>query len=465
MKTRALILLCILLAAVLSRAIAASQIGESEVKFLYPESIKSGARKEHLQARGVFDIDDLFNITGVEFSEADSQQLMRIHFKDDVFYGGTEGYAEDWLAANGVVSEALADLDGDGREEYLLVCLVSQSIEEDYEVYWENQWSIAIYEQQGDGYALKCEFPVDFSWWGERSISLVDSEGRSRILVEDVNFWDGGHGGVTATLYGYDGNGVTVDAHLYASVGEDSFLAIGLIEPRDVKELWKVAGEDDPAILSEFGLRKGGNYWAYDRIDWEIDGRVFEPDDNGGVSRLNSMAFIGFDQISAKAKDYGIHAFYIVDGMEYALYVERGAPVLLWAREDFEDNGSAYIDIITHYIETPLIDSTGREGNLPYPKDVLPRIPKDTGKAISDEENAAGKEPAAQRAQTLCATGDVNLRDKPSLKGKVITGIPQGTLMEYLDKTSTDDRGVKWYKVRYNGKKGWVSSKYSKMSN
>ena len=60
-------------------------------------------------------------------------------------------------------------------------------------------------------------------------------------------------------------------------------------------------------------------------------------------------------------------------------------------------------------------------------------------------------------------TGDVNLRKGAGLGYKSIRTISQGTTLTY-DKTAKDDRGVKWYRVTYKGKTGWVSSKYAKES-
>jgi len=57
--------------------------------------------------------------------------------------------------------------------------------------------------------------------------------------------------------------------------------------------------------------------------------------------------------------------------------------------------------------------------------------------------------------------GDCNMRDYPSLNGGKLTVLRNGAVADYLGQTSTDNRGVDWYYVSYNGKTGWVSSKYS----
>lgn len=61
--------------------------------------------------------------------------------------------------------------------------------------------------------------------------------------------------------------------------------------------------------------------------------------------------------------------------------------------------------------------------------------------------------------------GDVNLRTSPSLNGGKLTAMKEGQTAAYLNGSSVDDRGVVWYKVSFNGKTGWVSSRYSELYN
>ena len=69
---------------------------------------------------------------------------------------------------------------------------------------------------------------------------------------------------------------------------------------------------------------------------------------------------------------------------------------------------------------------------------------------------------AALAAGKIKTTGDVNIRKGPGLDYATSGNVGSGKVFEY-DKTSVDERGVKWYKVSYNGKTGWISSKYSKI--
>lgn len=61
------------------------------------------------------------------------------------------------------------------------------------------------------------------------------------------------------------------------------------------------------------------------------------------------------------------------------------------------------------------------------------------------------------------ATGDVYVRKGPDRDYSEIGLLTTGTTVSYLGEKKTDYRGVAWYKVNYNGKAGWVSSKYSKI--
>jgi uncharacterized protein YraI len=63
---------------------------------------------------------------------------------------------------------------------------------------------------------------------------------------------------------------------------------------------------------------------------------------------------------------------------------------------------------------------------------------------------------------TVVATdGDTNVRTGPGLSYSQLGTLYRGSSATYLGDSSVDDRGVRWYKVRYNGKTGWVSSKYT----
>ena len=58
--------------------------------------------------------------------------------------------------------------------------------------------------------------------------------------------------------------------------------------------------------------------------------------------------------------------------------------------------------------------------------------------------------------------GKSNIRTGPGREYKSIGVLHRGEDVRYLGDTSVDERGVVWYKVRYNDRDAWVSSMYTK---
>ena len=63
----------------------------------------------------------------------------------------------------------------------------------------------------------------------------------------------------------------------------------------------------------------------------------------------------------------------------------------------------------------------------------------------------------------VVATGIVNIRKAPSLDADLVSGMKKGGMATYLNEQSVDNRGVTWFKVKLNGRTGWVSSMYSRL--
>ena len=74
--------------------------------------------------------------------------------------------------------------------------------------------------------------------------------------------------------------------------------------------------------------------------------------------------------------------------------------------------------------------------------------------SVSKDKKASGK--------TVKATGNMHLRKGPGLDYAEICVIKTGKTATYMGSTKKDARGVAWYKVSFNGRTGWVSSRYSK---
>ena len=85
-------------------------------------------------------------------------------------------------------------------------------------------------------------------------------------------------------------------------------------------------------------------------------------------------------------------------------------------------------------------------------------------KTSAPDANYSGPEESMSGKVVVIKGASVNVRSKPNLNGTNLGIVGEGTKLTFLGARSTDSRGVAWYKVSYNGKTGWVSSKYSSVS-
>lgn len=85
-----------------------------------------------------------------------------------------------------------------------------------------------------------------------------------------------------------------------------------------------------------------------------------------------------------------------------------------------------------------------------------PSTSKPSSSSSSSSGNATGQ-------RVTAVDGNLNVRTGPGLSYKDIGTIKEGNSASYLGKSSVDERGVTWYYVNFNGKKGWVSSKWGKL--
>jgi len=58
-------------------------------------------------------------------------------------------------------------------------------------------------------------------------------------------------------------------------------------------------------------------------------------------------------------------------------------------------------------------------------------------------------------------SGKSNVRTGPGLAYRSLGTLHKDESARYLHETSVDDRGVTWYKIRWNGREAWVSSRYT----
>ena len=72
---------------------------------------------------------------------------------------------------------------------------------------------------------------------------------------------------------------------------------------------------------------------------------------------------------------------------------------------------------------------------------------------------------STKEAGTVTTTGDVNVRSGPGINYNKLSVIYNGTKLKYAGESSTDSRGVTWYKVKLpDNSYGWISSAYSEFS-
>lgn len=62
-------------------------------------------------------------------------------------------------------------------------------------------------------------------------------------------------------------------------------------------------------------------------------------------------------------------------------------------------------------------------------------------------------------------TGDCNVRAEANLDGKIIGTVPEGGIAPFCLDAKLDERDVRWYLIAYGEQMGWVSSKYSVLTN
>lgn len=58
--------------------------------------------------------------------------------------------------------------------------------------------------------------------------------------------------------------------------------------------------------------------------------------------------------------------------------------------------------------------------------------------------------------------GKSHVRTGPGLDYKSIGVLHRGEDARFLGETAYDERGVKWFKIRWDGRSAWVSSMYTK---
>ena len=97
--------------------------------------------------------------------------------------------------------------------------------------------------------------------------------------------------------------------------------------------------------------------------------------------------------------------------------------------------------------------------------------------AYAEKYSSSSSDSSSQSNSTVVSTydidgkyvkvvgGSVNIRSNAGTSYKVVGSMPSGAYGTCQGVAAKDTRGVVWYKVKYNGVTGWVSSRYSKITN
>lgn len=113
--------------------------------------------------------------------------------------------------------------------------------------------------------------------------------------------------------------------------------------------------------------------------------------------------------------------------------------------------------------QAPIADFTTEPTAAPtrVPTAVPTRVPTKAPNAVPTRVQTAV--PTKASTYVVVDSGDTNVRSGPGLGYTSVGVLRNGTQVRYLNLVSTDERGVDWYWIEYNGNSAWVSSRYTKL--
>ncbi len=177
-------------------------IGFVNGKAAYAESVSENEIQAQL---GIFNFDELTNVSEVETSKDGNYQSFDVYFESGVYYGGSDGYVDEWLTSDGIVAEIEIDMDGDQQDEY--VALYVKPV-------WEygyryDEFRIVICEAENGKYVKKADFECSFDMYGfgeRRYVKIVScDEGALIVSGED----DAPN--ISMSVFSYDGQKAYVE--------------------------------------------------------------------------------------------------------------------------------------------------------------------------------------------------------------------------------------------------------------
>ena len=121
--------------------------------------------------------------------------------------------------------------------------------------------------------------------------------------------------------------------------------------------------------------------------------------------------------------------------------VKYDARGVAWYSVDFDDQ--------TGWVSSAYATATSTPGDATY-----------GGGGSRSNDTFAGSQYATSGSYVEI-NGKCNVRTGPSLNDKSLGTIKKGEIATYAGLSSTDSRGVTWYKIYFNNTTGWVSSTYA----
>ena len=468
-------------------------------KFIEPVSVSSapvqsaasGAHQAALNELGVFNYDDLYNIRKVDHSAEGGYQSFNVWYEDGVFYGGSDGYAEDWMTAEGVIAETEYDLDGDGAMEYIALYVTHEADEWDYV---SPRYRIAIYEMNGASMTKTADFETSFDYEGmhDARFAAIVPGAKGNVIVT------GTHNGIA--VFAYDGSNAYVDLivglseyyrnyALTARLPAEDYIAVAdaLVYYMDYPDrLGKYVSVSDQTLRyyalpfnEDYGTPKQNYLDAYASCaayaepygifiryneDLQLNGIYLAQSDevrrddgwHNEIRCLTSLNHMGAAQAAAQTSGTG--PLLQVPGSAITATATPAPGGLL------QVPGSAITATATPAVGGGLLQVPGSAITAtatPAAGSGLLQVP---GSAITGATNAPLPTPAPVRTGTVYFHGDSNLRSGPGLNYALVSTVATGKTLTWLGDSSVDNRGVLWYKVRRNnGESAWVSSRYSQL--
>lgn len=330
-------------------------------------------------------------------------------------YPGTEWYdtfCGRWFPSRGLVADAWFDLDADGKQEWIaLVARPSEEPEEDPGRY-ADLW-LCVYEVSGEEARLAAEQIISEGWDCTSNFTRVSlsrlNDGTPVVIAQDSFGVDGYY--MLLWEFSYDGGALAIRGGL-------------------ANYPWEVGGA---MIL----LGSGTSLQAVDRCRQGIWADEVEPDailprgsDPEAPVSANILDFLEYSD-----EEFRSTFLHHVSALEVSVGYDG----------EWRDDRYVYEAVHNSERELMLLRASSFERS-------------DDGRRIFRIERRL-----SENSAFAVATGDCNLRAEPNLNAPGLGVIPKGARAKHLGEESVDERGVAWYRVRYEGLEGWASSKYLRL--